>query len=148
MTLKAKAAFLLVSLALFPGIGVKAMTVEDFGRMNEDDESTYVALLIEDAAHILKAHGQPDQAAQTIAYFKETGKFGGVQELVAEVKSIDALNKKNAINPNNRAPVYQIEDAMESVLKDKGIKVSAKDLLQSDKDFHPVGPPRQHILGN
>ena len=143
MDLKAKLAVSLMLLASFPGTGATAMTVEDFGRMHEDDESTYVALLIMDAAHILRARGQPEQASQVISYFKVPGKFGGVQELADKVKTLNALNKKNAINPNNRAPVYQIEDAMESVLREKGIKVSAEGPDAKRQGFSPIrtAPP-------
>ena len=133
-----------MSLAPFLATGARAMTVEDFGRMHEDDESTFIAMLVVDAAHILRAHGQPDQANQVMAYFKVPGKFGGVQQLADEVKTLEALNKRHAINPNNRAPLYQIEDAMESVLRTKGIKVSAKDLMTSDKSFRPEEPLRMH----
>lgn len=144
MHFKAKLAIALISFAPFLTVGAQAMTVEDFGRMNNDDEATYVTLLIEASAQMLKTHGQPDQASKVIAYFKEPGKFGGVQQLAEHIKTIDALNKRHAINPNNRAPVYQIEDAMESTLKDQGFLVPAKYLLDSTKDFRPVGLPRQH----
>jgi hypothetical protein len=146
MTLKVKLAIALISLAPLVTTGAQAMTVEDFGRMNNDDEATFVTLLIESSAQMLKAHGQPDEASKLIAYFKVPGKFGGVQQLAEHIKAINAINKRHAINPNNRAPVYQIEDAMESTLKDQGFLVPAKYLLDSMKDFHPAGLPRQHAF--
>jgi hypothetical protein len=146
MKLKARLMVALISLALVPATGAKAMSIEDFGRMNNDDEATYVALLIEASAHMLRAHGQPDQASKTIAYFKVPGRQGGVQQFAAHLQAINSLNNRNAINPNNRAPVYQVEDAMESTLKDEGIFVPAKYLLESIKDFRPTGPPRQHAF--
>jgi hypothetical protein len=57
------------------------------------------------------------------------------------------MNKRNAINPNNRAPVYQVEDAMASTLKSAGVIVPANYLLTAGKDFKPDGPPRQHTMG-
>ena len=124
------------------------MTLEDFGRMNDDDEAGYVAFLVEASGQMLKARGHADQAAQVVPLFKDTSKDGGVQLFAYHLKSIYRLNKKNAINPNNRAPVYQVEDAMAQTLRDKGIMVPAKDLIEAGKGFHPEGPMRQHILGN
>jgi len=120
----------------------RAMTIHDFGKMNNDDEATYVTLLVEESSKMLKAKGQPDQADKVIAFFKETGKFGGTQQFASNLQTLDALNKRNAINPNNRATVYQIEDAMELTLKDKGIIVPASYLRTVCKDFTPSGPPR------
>ena len=122
----------------------RAMSIHDFGRMNNDDEATYVTLLVEESAEMLKAHGQPEQASKAIAFFKVTGKFGGTQQFASNLRTVDALNKRNAINPNNRAPVYQVEDAMELTLKDEGIIVPASYLLTASKDFRPSGPPRAH----
>ena len=147
MHLKVKLALALISFLPLVTTSAQAMTVEDFGRMNNDDEATYVTLLIEASAQMLKTQGQPDQASKLIAYFKVPGKFGGVQQLAAHIEAINGLNKRHAINPNNRAPVYQIEDAMESTLKEQGFLVPAKYLLARGKDFRPEGPPRQHLPG-
>jgi len=148
MDLKAKFAVILMLLSPFLGTGTHAMTIEDFGRMNNDDEATYVTMLIEASAKMLRTHGQPDQASQVIAYFKVPGKFGGVQEFAASLRTFYGLNKKNATNPNNRATVYQVEDAMASTLNEKGFTVPARYLLEISKDFRPVGPPRQHIFAD
>jgi hypothetical protein len=138
-------AFAWLSIVAFFTPNARAMTLESFGRMNNDDEATYVALLIDAAERMLKQQGHPDQAAKTEAFFRETGKDGGVQQLAAHLQSMNAVNKRNAINPNNRVPPYQIEDAMELTLKSQEIEVPAKVLLASGKDFHPIGPPRQHL---
>ena len=137
-----------MSLTPFLGGGAQAMTIEDFGRMNTDDEATYVTLLIEAAAKMYRTQGQPDQASQVIAYFKVPGKFGGVQEFAANLKTTYGLNKRNATNPNNRVQVYQVEDAMAATLRDKGFVVPVKYLLESGKGFRPAGPPRQHIFAD
>jgi len=70
-----------------------------------------------------------------------------VCQLASHLKTINTLNNRNATNPNNRAPVYQVEDALALTLKDAGLIVPAKFLLASGKDFQPVGPPRQHTIG-
>ena len=120
------------------------MSIHDFGKMNRDDEATYVALLVEGSAEMLKAHGQPEQARKAISFFKDSSKDGGVQQPASHLQMVNALNKRNAINPNNRAPVYQVEDAMELTLKDDGIIVPASYLLTINKDFRPSGPPIAH----
>jgi hypothetical protein len=131
----------------FTAGSANAMTIDDFAAMNNDDDATYVALLVEAAAHMFKANGQPDQAAKAIAYFKDSSSNGGVHQLATYLKMKNAQNKRNAINPNNRAPVYQVEDAMELAFKDAGLIVPAKFLLDSGKDFHPSGPPRAFTTG-
>jgi hypothetical protein len=68
-----------------------------------------------------------------------------VNQLAMNMKALDGLNNRNAINPNNRAHVYEVEDAMALTLKDKGIIVPASYLLAVNQDFHPVGLPRPVI---
>jgi hypothetical protein len=147
MNLKTNLAVALISLASCLTGAAKAMSIHDFGKMNNDDEATYVALLVEGSAEMLRAHGQPEQARKVIAFFKESGKDGGVQQFASNLKMVDALNKRNSINPNNRAPVYQVEDAMELTLKDDGIIVPASYLLTINKDFRPSGPSRPRTIG-
>jgi len=96
---------------------------------------------------MFKTHGQPDEAHKIISFFKDSSKDGGVQQFASHLKTAEALNNRNAINPNNRAPVYQVEDAMELTLKDNGILVPASTLLTIGKDFRPAGPPRSRTAG-
>jgi hypothetical protein len=147
--MKLKAKLVLVWMAVMPCLtgGARAMSIHDFGRMNNDDEATFVTLLVQGSAEMLKGKGHPDQAAKVIAFFKTPGKGGGVYSLADEVKTVDAMNKHNSINPNNRVPEYQIEDAMELMLKDQGIIVPAKYLLTITKDFQAAGPPRGRTMG-
>ena len=126
----------------------RAMTVENFGRLDDDDEASYVTLLVEASTHMLKAEGKPDQAAKALAFFKQPGRDGGVQKFAAHLEAINGQNKRNQTNPNNRVPDLQVEDAMQKTLQEQGITVPAKYLLDAGKDFHPEGPPRMHILGN
>lgn len=121
----------------------QAMSIEAFARMNNDDEATYVTEMVSGASDLLKAQGHPDQAAKALALFKDPSDDGGVHQFALNLKLLNGQNKRNAINPNNRAPLFTVEDAMELTLRDKGILVSASDLLAMNKDFHP-GIPRQH----
>jgi hypothetical protein len=144
-----KALFALVLIFLAPCLTLeaRAMSILDFGRMNNDDEATYVTLLVEGSANLLKAHGQPDQAQRLILFFKVPGKDGGVYHFGDHLREANAVNNRNAINPNNRAPVYRVEDAMASTLKDAGFNIPVTDLLAIGKDFRPSGLPRTHPAG-
>jgi len=120
----------------------RAMSFHDFIRMNDDDDATYVTALVEGAAKMLRTNGQPDQARKLVALFKDSGKQGGVNQLAMNMKIMNGLNNRNAINPNNRAHVYEVEDAMELTLKDNGITVPAAYLLAINQNFQPAGPAR------
>ncbi|MEI9997878.1 MAG: hypothetical protein WDO13_01240 [Verrucomicrobiota bacterium] len=80
--------------------------------MNADDESSYVAALVTGSADKLKAEGRPDEAARAVALFHDPGPNGGVAQLAATLKELNSLNNRNATNPNNRKPVYEVEDAL------------------------------------
>ena len=133
---------ILLALSLCLPTGARALTLEKFERMNNDDESTFVAILIEAAAKKYKDAGQPDQAAKIMAYFKTPGRFGGVQQFAANLVTINGRNNLNATNPNNRNAVLLVEDGMSQTLKDQGFDVPTTYLVASAKDFRPVGPPR------
>jgi hypothetical protein len=146
MTLSARLIVALLLIAPTLTGNAKAMLFEDFARMNNDDEAAYVALLVESASKMLKASGKPDQASKVISFFKDSSKNGGVRQFAYHLKMMNVLNTRNANNPNNRVPVYQVEDAMESALRDDEIIVPAKYLLASSQDFHPSGLPRQQTI--
>ena len=134
------AVLLLVS-ALGSGCS-RAMSFDDFHRMNDDDDATYVTNLVEGAAKMLRANGQPDQALKVVALFKDSSKQGGVNQLAMHIKDMYALNNLHAINPNNRAHIYEVEDAMARTLKDNGIIVPVSYLLTINENFQTSGPPR------
>lgn len=146
MTFAARLAATILCASCLTGTA-QAMAPEEFARMNNDDEATFVALLVEASAKMLKANGQPNQAAKTIALFHDPSQNGGVPQLAFHLRTLNNLNNRNATNPNNRAPVYQVEDAMVLTLKDAGIHVSVSYLLDADKDFRPSGPPRSLVSG-
>ena len=120
----------------------RAMAIFDFAKMNTDDEATYITSLVVGSAKMLRAQGHPDQARKVIAFFKDPSKNGGLNQFALQLKELHEINDRNAINPNNRAYAYQVEDAMELTLKDNGFIVPASYLLQVNKDFRPVGPLR------
>jgi hypothetical protein len=132
---------LLLLIALGSGCA-RAMSFHDFIRMNDDDDATYVTALVEGTAKMLRANGQPDQASKLIAFFKDSSKQGGVNQLAMNMKAMNGLNNRNAINPNNRAHVYEVEDAMALTLKDNGIIVPVSTLFAINQNFRPAGPPR------
>ena len=148
MRLRIKLGIAVILAGAIFSVNASAMTLENFGRMNDDDEASYVALLIEASTQMLKAEGKPEQASRALAFFKEPGKDGGVQKFAAHLEAINGQNMRNQTNPNNRRPDLQVEDAMQKTLQEQGITVPAKYLLDAGKDFHPEGPPRMHILGN
>jgi len=123
------------------------MSIRDFAAMNIDNQSTYVSLLVDGAATFLKAHAQPEQAKKAISFFKDSSKEGGVHQLASELKQLNAMNNLNATNPNNRAHVYEIEDAMEIILKDKGIIVPLSYLRTINKDFSPFSQRLPQAIG-
>ncbi len=122
--------------------------MEDFIRMNDDDDATFVTLLVEGPAKNLREQGKPDQAAKAISLFKDSSKQGGLNQFVMNLRAMNAMNHKNAINPNNRAPVLEVENAMAVTLKDNGMIVPVSYLLAVSKDFHPSGPPRQPTISH
>jgi hypothetical protein len=135
-----------VFLAILVSGPARAMSIHDFGRMNLDDQATYLTALVDGTADLLKAQGRREQARQAVAFFKDSSTSGGVHQFALHLKEMESLNNRNATNPNNRAPVYQIEDAMQVTMKHAGIGVSVAYLLTINKDFiqgplRPEPPP-------
>ncbi len=146
MNLKARLAVALIAFAPCLTVGAKAMSLDDFARMNNDDEAGFVAFLVAASAEMLKANGQQEKADKAVLFFKDSSRSGGVRQLASNLKVMQGLNNRNATNPNNRAPVYQVEDAMAVTLKADGIIVPVGYLLTASRDFQPSGPPRQHVF--
>ncbi|MCE0523356.1 MAG: hypothetical protein LV480_10650 [Methylacidiphilales bacterium] len=143
MKLKAFLAVAVLSFGLFCPGPARAIGIQDFAKLSIDDEATYVTLLVEGVAKELRAQGHPDQAHQAIMFFKDKTKNGGVAQFATNLKAVNAINNRKAINPNNRAIPYQVEDAMAMTLKDQGINIPVSYLLSINKDFKPTGPYRQ-----
>jgi hypothetical protein len=139
--------FAVLFVGLFCSGTAPAMSIHDFAKMTIDDQATYVTALVEGSAKMLRAQGQPAQADKTVAFFKDSSKNGGVTQLASQLKQLNGLNKRNAINPNNKARPYVVEDAMEAALKDEGIIVPRSYLLTINKDFTPTGYRLSPTLG-
>jgi len=115
------------------------MTIDNFARLNMDDEATYVALMVARSAKMLRTQGKADLADKAVALFKDSSKSGGVNQFAMHLKEIHNRNNMNATNPNNRTPDLLVEDAMAATLKDNGIIVPISFLLSLQKEFHPSG---------
>ena len=137
----------LLALLLLSGIEVQAMSILDFSRLALDDQATYVSAMVEGSAKMLRDNGHPDQAQKAIDLFKNSTKQGGVNQLAMNLKELQLQNIRNADNPNNRAPVYDVEAAMEHTLRDNGIVVPASYLKTINRNFQPVFPMRAHTMG-
>ena len=121
------------------------MTIDNFARLNMDDEATYVALMVSSSAKMLRSQGKPDLADKAVALFKDSGKSGGVNQFAMNLKAAHNRNNMNATNPNNRTPDLQVEDAMAATLKDNGIMVPVSFLLTVHREFQPSGIPRPKV---
>jgi len=133
-------------MALLISGDASAMTLDNFARLNMDDEATYVTLMVESSAKMLRQNGKPDQADKILAFFHDSTKNGGVSQLATNLKLANNTNNFNAINPNNRTAMLSVEDAMARTLKDNGIDVPVSFLLGVQKDFHPTGVRRPLII--
>jgi hypothetical protein len=122
------------------------MAIQDFAKMNDSDDATYVTALVEGAAKWLRTQGRPDLAQKTVDLFKDATKRGGLNQLVVTMKLMNGQNNRNAINPNNRAHLLDVEDAMVRTLGDNGITVPLSYLKTVNKDFQPAGPPRAKVI--
>ena len=125
---------------LFASGPARAMTIENFAKLNEDDESTYVTEMVSGTSDYLKAQGHADQAAKVIALFKDSSRNGGLNQFAVNLKTLFSVNHRNATNPNNREPVYEVEDAMARTLSDAGVTVTPKFLQTFNQNFQSTGP--------
>ena len=123
-----------------------AMSIYLFSKMKNPDRATYVDNMVEGAAKMLKDQGHTDQSQKVLDLFGDAGPNGGVSQFVTKLKDVDSDNRRNAINPNNRKPVLQVEDAMALMLKDNGVIVPVSFLLDINKHFTPAAPNIQQII--
>jgi hypothetical protein len=141
---KARVIFLLLAVIL-PGAGqARAMDILFFARMALDDQADYVTSLVEATAKMLRATGHPDQAAKAIALFKDSSKNGGLNQLVTNMRALQAQNTMSQSATNGRTTHYDVEAAMQMTLHSAGIVVPLKFLESANKNFAPQLPLRQH----
>ncbi len=147
MHLKARFAAMVLA-ASFLGAGqAPAMDILFFARMALDDQADYVSSLVEGSAKMLRATGHPDQAQKAIALFKDPTEHGGVQQLAMNIKELQEKNTLNATLAKSRAPVYDVEWALQMTLRNNGIEVPLKFLETLNKNFFPQLPLRSHAVG-
>ena len=121
----------------------RAMSINAFGRLNTDDAATYVTLLVESSAKMLKSTGKQDQAQKLVALFKDSSKQGGLNQFVSNLRAINSENNLNGTNPRNPMPVLEVEDAMAMTFRQNGVVVSVDYLKTVSQGYRPEGPPRQ-----
>jgi len=143
MAMKLKAILAVILSGMLVTDKASAMPILYFAKMKNPDRATYIDNMVEGVAKILKDQGHPDQAQQVIDLFGNATKDGGVNRFVMNLKECDLTNRHNAINPNNRKTVLQVEDAMAKTLKDIGIIVPVKELLAINEHFMPAAPKIQ-----
>jgi len=124
----------------FTGVA-NAIQIPQYDKMALDDKVTYDGLLVVGAKNALLAHGQPEQAQKVIDLFKVGSVNGGSVQFVRNLEKIRLMNAKNAADPNNKQPPYEVEHAFYLTLKDNGITVPISVLLAINKDFKPSQPP-------
>ena len=132
-----------VSLAAILGLmafasHARALEIVEFAVMKTDAQADYVTTLVENAAKALRARGQGDEAARTIALFKDNSKAGGVNQLAMNLRVLHSQNDRNSTNPNNRVPVYTVEDAMALTLRDHGITIKAGEITPPEENARPI----------
>lgn len=135
-----------VLLSVLPA-SAPAMGIETFGKMTQDDQSTYLAALVGGTADQLRAQGKGDQADKAVAFFKDSSKEGGVNQFVLELKYLYGQNKRAITNSRTQGGrLYEVEDALSRVLSDKGIVVTVDSLQQIGRSFTPTGRKLQQAI--
>lgn len=132
---------LLLALLVFRMATANAMQIPQYDTMGAKDEGRYVALLLKGAHQGLEAHGQTKQDKQLLALFTDNSPQGGAAQFEQNLQVARLLNSKNAADPNNKQPPYEVENAMAVTLKDNGITVPASFLLTIKNDFKPASSP-------
>ena len=126
-----------LSAALLFTSAANAMQIPQFDKMDHNDRSKYVTLLVEGAAKGLTDHGQTDQARKLINLFKDSSDKGGGYQFAKNLQIARDLNKR----ADPKQPPYEVENALEVTLKDNGIIVPVSFLLTLAKDFKPSSSP-------
>jgi hypothetical protein len=114
-----------------------AMPIAQFDKIDRNDKSDYVTLLVQGAAKGLADHGQTDQAKKVMDLFRDPSVRGGAHQFAQNLQAARELNAQNATDPNNKQPPYEVENALAVTLKQNGIVVPVSFLLSFNKDFKP-----------
>jgi hypothetical protein len=127
---------------LFTG-AANAMQIPQYDKMAQSNKKKYSLLLVEGAADALDGHGKHEQSQKLIALFLDKGDNGGFTQLEKNLQATRIINARNAKDPNNKQPPYEVEHALFITLKDNGIIVPVSVLLALGKDFKPSSPPSE-----
>src|ERR1035437_4082582 len=125
---------------LFTG-EANAMQIPQYDKMAQSDKEDYRVLLVEGAASALDGHGKHEQSQKLIALFLDKSDNGGSTQLAKNLQATRIINARNAKDPNNEQPPYEVEHALFLTLKDNGINIPVSVLLAIGKDFKPSSPP-------
>ena len=146
MHFKARFASVLLAMILIGAGHAPAMDILFFARMALDDQATYITNLVTGSAKILRQTGHADQAAKTIALFKDASTHGGIHQLAANIKAMQSKNTLNTTLAAPRGPTYDVEAAMQLTLRNNGIDLPLKSLETINRSFAPSLPLRPHAM--
>lgn len=127
--------------ATFLTVPANAMQVPQYDQMVKTDRNHFITLLLKGAVEALDAHGKSEQSKKLISLFNDFSDKGGISQFEENLQFVRVANAKKATDPNNKDPVYEVEHAMALTLKQDGIIVPIKVLLEINKDFKPAYPP-------
>lgn len=117
------------------------MQFPQFDKMDPRDRGDFGSLLIKVAYNDLTARGETEQAEKLLSFFEDESDNEGFKQFDKNLELVREVNKKNADDPNNKTPPYEVEHAMALTLKHDGIQASVPTLLAGGKDFKAGGPP-------
>jgi hypothetical protein len=125
---------LLATAFIFVG-AARAMPIPQFDKMTVSDRGTYTTLLIKGSVDALTTRGNAHDADKLFALF-DSG--DGLKQLFHNLDTLRLLNQKQSIDPNDRHPVYEFEQAFALTLKQNNIIIPLNFILTINKDFKPA----------
>jgi hypothetical protein len=132
----------LLAALLFSNFSAAAMQVPQFDKLSQHDRVTYTTMLVLGAKHAIEQHGDQAKVQKLVTLFEDGSTNGGMAQLYKNLAGLRALNDKNAADPNNKQPAYEVEHAFFVTLKDNGVQVPLNIILTLNKDFKPSDPLR------
>ena len=137
-------AALVASAPLLFGSAARAMEIQQFDKMADDDQDEYAGALVVGAIRVLREAGQSDQAEKLRHLFTDI-KPGdrvsqGMVELEVNLAAVSAAEaKRQARNPNLRH--LTAADAFKAVAEDHGITLP-ESFVTVTAHFQPKHPPK------
>jgi hypothetical protein len=142
-TVREATVLLALVVTLFPSVA-QAMEIWKFDKMADEDQASYVGLLVEGAERVLQDEGRTEDGAKVHQLFSTTLPGDpltvGMTQFeinLARVRLIDAKN----VAKNQDAQRLEVEHAMILTLKNNGILLP-KSFMNVTKDFKPKHPPQ------